>query len=181
MGIANPKVLSSKLWGSLRLTPRRMVLVALIVCLCIDLGTKTIVRETLAGASARYYAGGVLRLKPWENAGTLMSIGDGLPEPARFWSFTVLVSGLAASLIAFMLVKPGLKPAQAVAGSLIAGGTLSNVIDRLLHEGRVLDFINIVITPLHLMIFNLADAAIGLGAVILLFLVLRRLANGRPG
>ncbi len=80
----------------------------------------------------------------------------------------------AAAVIAFIVLRAGLTPTGVAAGSLIAGGTLSNVIDRLLHEGRALDFINIVMTPLHLMIFNLADVSIALGMIMLLYLALRR-------
>jgi signal peptidase II len=70
---------------------------------------------------------------------------------------------------------PGLKATQVIAGSLIAGGALSNVIDRLLHEGRVLDFINIAIAPLNVMIFNFADVAIALGTIMFTIASIRRL------
>jgi len=60
---------------------------------------------------------------------------------------------------------------------LIAGGALSNVIDRLSHDGHVLDFIHVMIAPLDLMIFNFADFTIGLGAIILTTSKLRALAH----
>ncbi|MBA2491188.1 MAG: signal peptidase II [Gammaproteobacteria bacterium] len=147
------------------------------MCLCIiaDLGSKAAVRVTLADAPARYYLGGWLRLSHWENAGTMMSFGDSLPRSSRYWLFTVAAGMFAAGLIVFLLTKSGLTATQITAGSLIAGGTLSNVIDRLLHDGRALDFVNIVMTPLHLMLFNLADVAIALGIIMLLYLALRRL------
>jgi signal peptidase II len=155
----------------------RTGLVMLIVCACVlaDLGAKAFVRERLAEAFPRYYLGGLLRLSHWENTGTVMSLGDELPESLRFWMFTVAAGLMGVGLIAVALVKPGLGLAHLVALSLIAGGTLSNVIDRLLHDGRALDFINIVSAPLHWMIFNLADVAIALGAVVLVILLGRRL------
>ncbi len=155
---------------------RQTTLVAVMICLCIaaDLGAKVIVRKNLAGSTPQYFYNDLLRLSHWENAGTFMSLGDDLPEALRFWAFTVVVALFVAGLIVFILVRPGLKPMQVIAGSLIAGGSLSNIIDRLLHDGRVLDFINIGITPLHLMIFNLADAAIACGAAMLLYSLLSR-------
>jgi signal peptidase II len=155
----------------------QLMLVTLVLCLCIgaDLSTKALVRETMAGSPPRYYLGGLLRLSHWENAGTLMSVGDDLSEAARFWGFTVLMGALAVGLIMFIIIRSDLKTSYVIAGSLIAGGTLSNVIDRLWHAGRVLDFINIVITPLDIMILNLADAEIAFGAAILLLLAARRL------
>ncbi len=118
-----------------------------------------------------------MRLSHWENAGTLMSVGDDLSEGARFWGFTVLMGALAIGLIMFIIIMPDLKTSYVIAGSLIAGGTLSNVIDRLWHAGRVLDFINIVITPLDIMILNLADVEIAFGAATLLLLAARRLVR----
>jgi signal peptidase II len=56
---------------------------------------------------------------------------------------------------------------------LIIGGALSNLIDRARHGGNVVDFISFNIPRLnyHFAIFNLADAAISVG-VILLFITL---------
>jgi len=56
---------------------------------------------------------------------------------------------------------------------LIIGGALSNLIDRVRHGGYVVDFIsfNIPQFNFHFAIFNLADAAISVG-VILLFITL---------
>ena len=56
---------------------------------------------------------------------------------------------------------------------LIIGGALSNLIDRVRHGGYVVDFISFSIPQFnfHFAIFNLADAAISVG-VILLFVTL---------
>ena len=56
---------------------------------------------------------------------------------------------------------------------LIIGGALSNLIDRVHHGGYVVDFISFNIPQLnfHFAIFNVADAAISVG-VVLLFLTL---------
>ena len=60
-----------------------------------------------------------------------------------------------------------------LAFGLIIGGALSNLIDRVRHGGYVVDFISFNIPQLnfHFAIFNLADAAISVG-VILLFVTL---------
>jgi len=56
---------------------------------------------------------------------------------------------------------------------LIIGGAMSNLIDRVRHGGYVVDFISFNIPQLnfHFAIFNLADAAISVG-VVLLFVTL---------
>ncbi|HMK12897.1 MAG TPA: signal peptidase II [Acidimicrobiales bacterium] len=63
----------------------------------------------------------------------------------------------------------------AVAGGLVLGGAVSNLLDRIFREGsgflggRVVDFID----PRWFPVFNLADAAIDIGAVLLLIAMVR--------
>jgi len=61
-----------------------------------------------------------------------------------------------------------------VALALLAGGGTSNLLDRLLYDGRVTDFLNVGIGSLRTGIFNLADMAIMAGA---LLLVLKKRAS----
>jgi signal peptidase II len=52
--------------------------------------------------------------------------------------------------------------------ALVAGGGISNLIDRLLYNGRVTDFLNVGIGGVRTGIFNVADMAIMAGALLLL-------------
>jgi signal peptidase II len=74
-------------------------------------------------------------------------------------------------LVGASLFARRLGPARFVALSLVAGGGISNLIDRFLYDGRVTDFLNVGIGSLRTGIFNLADMAILAGA---LLLILRR-------
>ena len=56
-----------------------------------------------------------------------------------------------------------------IASGLIIGGGLSNLIDRLVNNGAVIDFLNLGIGSLRTGIFNVADMAIMLGAVLMLW------------
>ena len=56
----------------------------------------------------------------------------------------------------------------AVALSLVLGGALGNLADRLMH-GYVVDFIDVVFGSWHFWTFNIADAAISIGAALLVF------------
>ncbi|HFQ13691.1 MAG TPA: lipoprotein signal peptidase [Gammaproteobacteria bacterium] len=62
---------------------------------------------------------------------------------------------------------------QAVALSLVLGGALGNVIDRLL-LGHVVDFIQLYYDRWYWPAFNIADSAITVGVVLLIFDTLRR-------
>jgi signal peptidase II len=63
--------------------------------------------------------------------------------------------------------------ATTVALSLIAGGGLSNLIDRIAYGGYVIDFLNIGLGGLRTGIFNIADVAIMVGAISLIVRSLR--------
>ena len=65
-------------------------------------------------------------------------------------------------------------PLSAVAWSLVLSGGIGNLLDRLFHEGRVIDFMNIGIGSLRTGIFNVADVCITIGISLLVFELLQR-------
>jgi signal peptidase II len=99
------------------------------------------------------------------------------------WFFVVL--GLVASgFIVWLLKAHGNQTLFALALALILGGALGNVIDRLWH-GYVVDFLQFhhrLLEPLfhggYFPSFNVADAAITLGAICLILDELRRVRRG---
>ncbi|MDI9654334.1 signal peptidase II, partial [Burkholderia cenocepacia] len=58
------------------------------------------------------------------------------------------------------------------------GGALGNVIDRLVY-GHVIDFLDFHLGAWHFPAFNLADSAITIGAVLLIYDELRRVRGSR--
>jgi len=99
------------------------------------------------------------------------------------WFFVGL--GLVATgFIVYMLRQHGGQKLFAWALSLILGGALGNVIDRLVH-GYVVDFLDFhwdVLAPMfhggHFPAFNVADCAISVGAALLILDELRRVRRG---
>lgn len=93
------------------------------------------------------------------------------------WFFTVL--GLVvACVIVFMLVRHGHQKMFAWALALILGGALGNVIDRMIH-GHVIDFFLVYWNQSFFPAFNVADAAITVGAVLLVLDELLRVRKAR--
>jgi signal peptidase II len=107
-----------------------------------------------------------LRLQLTQNPGSFLSLGASLPEPLRFGLFTAVVAIVLIGLVCAALFAR-LSTARFVALALVAGGGISNLIDRLLYDGRVTDFLNVGIGSLRTGIFNLADMAILAGALLL--------------
>jgi len=84
--------------------------------------------------------------------------------------------GLGAAASAFIIWMLRRHPGQTLfcfAVSMILGGALGNVIDRVIH-GYVVDFIQVHYAGRYFPSFNLADSAITLGAICLVLDELRR-------
>lgn len=83
------------------------------------------------------------------------------------WFFTLLAIG-----VSFWIAQELRRHAEdkwlSLALSLVMGGALGNVIDRV-RFGAVVDFIQWHVAGLYWPAFNVADAAISIGAVLLLF------------
>jgi len=83
------------------------------------------------------------------------------------WFFVILALGVTGVLAVWL---HRLKPEErltAASLSLIIGGAVGNLIDRL-WTGRVVDFIDVYYDKWHWPAFNLADSAITLGVVLML-------------
>jgi signal peptidase II len=92
--------------------------------------------------------------------------------------FFVGLGTVASAFIVWMLKKhPGQK-LFCFAVSMIMGGAVGNVVDRLLH-GYVVDFIQVHYGGWYFPAFNLADSAITLGAICLILDELLRVRRER--
>ena len=82
------------------------------------------------------------------------------------WFFTAIGVGAALFIVWLLRAHAGQK-LFAFALACILGGALGNVIDRVLH-GYVVDFFDFHVAGWHFPAFNIADAAISIGAVCLI-------------
>ncbi len=89
------------------------------------------------------------------------------------WFFVVLALVISAMLILWLWRLPRTRHWLACALGLILGGALGNLWDRLL-QGYVVDFIQVHYQGWYFPAFNIADAAISVGAVMLIIDSLRR-------
>jgi signal peptidase II len=145
-----------------------VVTVTLLCCVGCDQMSKSAARSLLGSGDAQSFLGDSLRLQLVQNPGSFLSLGASLPENFRFALFTAAVGALLVGLVAASLFARRLQPWRVVALALVAGGGISNLIDRLLYNGRVTDFLNVGIGGVRTGIFNVADMAIMAGALLLL-------------
>lgn len=82
------------------------------------------------------------------------------------WFFTAIAVGVSIMLISWLHKLPRNNKWMAVALTLILGGALGNLFDRLVY-GHVIDFISIHWGNSYFPAFNIADSAITVGAIML--------------
>jgi signal peptidase II len=139
--------------------------VVLIACVGCDQLTKVVATRTLGREPEQVhsYWGDMLRLQYALNPGAFLGLGKSLSPSQRFAVLT-MTNGVAMLVLAFFLLKKWSLPrVNYIAGALILGGGIGNLIDRVRLEGLVIDFLNVGIGPVRTGIFNIADMAIMAG------------------
>lgn len=85
----------------------------------------------------------------------------------RHWFFLVVTIGLSGVIAVWLATGTRDKPLLAGALTLVLGGALGNLIDRI-RFGYVIDFLDFHAFGWHWPAFNVADAAITCGALLLI-------------
>lgn len=83
------------------------------------------------------------------------------------WFFIVLAASVSIALIIWLSRLKAHAKLEAIAISLIIGGAVGNLLDRIIY-GYVVDFLDVYVGSYHWPAFNIADAAICIGAVLLI-------------
>ena len=128
--------------------------------------SKIWVEHALAGRPPVDVIPGVLSLTFTTNSGGAFSVGEHAP-----WLFAAASIAVSVVIAATAFRPRAVLPSVAL--GLVLGGALGNLTDRLVRGpavgGRVVDFIDLHVWP----VFNLADAAIVIGALLLAWLSYR--------
>jgi signal peptidase II len=136
-----------------------------------DQATKVAAIGTLKGHPTRTYLGDLFRLTYAENPGAFLGLGGRLPPEVRAPLFTFGIAILIGALIAYVLFGKHLNRASILCLSLMAGGGVGNLIDRIVRNGVVVDFMNMGIGSVRTGIFNVADVQLMAGAIALLVFI----------
>ncbi len=96
------------------------------------------------------------------------------------WLFATLSVGVSVFIVVWLRRIPRDEKWLACALALVLGGAAGNLVDRLFRAGGgVVDFIDVYYASWHWPAFNVADSAISIGAVMLLWSTLRGSGDGR--
>ena len=112
-------------------------------------------------------------LEKFYNRGIAFSVFDSDSALINFIILFIIILVIAFIIRLFLMQFNKLKQNEVISYSLIIGGAVGNMIDRIIH-GYVLDFIFIHYNSFYFpAIFNLADVSISLGVFFLLFAYLK--------
>lgn len=148
--------------------------VALAIIL-IDQITKTVIAGTMKLGDVRIITP-VFDIVRAHNSGAAFSFLSDAGGWQRW--FFIGLGVAAAAFIVWMLKSHGGQRLFGWALSLILGGAVGNVIDRILH-GHVIDFIQVHWKSAYFPAFNVADSAITVGAMLLILDELLRVRKAR--
>jgi signal peptidase II len=108
----------------------------------------------------------ILDITCMHNVGAAFSFLAGASGWQR-WLFIALAVGVSAAIVVWLFRMPRSKSLLATGLSLVLGGAIGNVIDRI-RLGYVVDFIHFHWDRAYFPAFNVADSAITVGAALLL-------------
>ena len=142
------------------MTGRRQVFLVGFVVFVADLMTKQVMLGWIFDPPRRVEILPFLNFAPVWNPGIsfgmLADAGGVMP---------ILLTALAFAVAAWMVWKaPGFQRLERIGAGLIAGGAVGNALDRI-RFGKVVDFIDVYVQTWHWPAFNIADAAITVGAL----------------
>lgn len=158
--------------GELELAPaqsggRKLTLLLAVVgaVFLLDFLTKQWVVQNFSLGEIRLVLGDVVRLTYTHNRGAAFGINVGEHSRAFF-----LVLSLVALAVLGLIYRatPPTEVLRLLAVALVGGGAIGNILDRIRYAAGVVDFIDVGIGEHRWPIFNVADSAVSVGAILLL-------------
>ena len=145
--------------------PYELGILAIIVGL--DQVTKALVRASLAVGESRNIVPGFLDLAHVQNTGAAFGLLNDVDFPYK-QAVVVAMAAIALVAIAAYGAQLGFNDRLARTGlALILGGAVGNLFDRAV-VGHVVDFVDVYWRGVHFWAFNVADAAITIGAILVI-------------
>ena len=145
------------------------------VVIVLDQATKTVLLRYLYPLQVIETIPGLLNIVYFKNTGAAFGIFSGGGALSKLFLLAVT---LGALIVLGLLLKESKGAGATFALSLIVGGAIGNLIDRLLF-GYVVDFLDLHIGTLHWPAFNVADSAITIGVALTVYFMYFKGMDGR--
>jgi signal peptidase II len=135
-----------------------------------DKVTKDLAKTHLRDQGVRSYLDDIFRLEYVENTGAAMSFADDLNPRLGFWLLGILPLAILVGLFAYVIMHAQeMRMARMIGFSMIFAGGMGNILDRLVFDRHVTDFMNLGIQNIRTGIFNFADLWITTGVILLVW------------
>ena len=145
------------------------IFLTLCFLVALDLWTKNIAVSSLSLGSAEEFFLPFIDLLLLYNSGIAFGVLD---NNNQFQIYGLLIIGtIIVSYILYLAFKET-SYKKMLGFSIIAGGALGNIIDRAIN-GHVTDFLHLKINNFSFFIFNMADAFITIGAILIIYFELK--------
>lgn len=147
-------------------------LLALSLIVADQLAKAWIVGNVPENTIASRYMGDFLWIVHMRNLGIAFSIGDSISHLLRLALFIILPLCFLSAAVVFSVVSKTLTLFQRYAISIIIGGGVGNLIDRIFRPEGVVDFVSFSLFGIfgleRFPTFNIADMSITIGATLLI-------------
>lgn len=144
----------------------RIILLVLFFC-SIDLISKAIILKTGNVLYNKIIIKNFFSIVLTKNTGAAFSFMTGYS-----WVFVIIAILVLIFFIKYYISKKDLNKLEIISYSLLIGGIIGNLIDRIIN-GFVVDFLSFKIFGYYFPVFNFADTFIVIGAIILIISTIR--------
>ncbi|RLA98126.1 MAG: signal peptidase II [Deltaproteobacteria bacterium] len=144
-----------------------------LVILILDQATKAIIVGSLHLHEARPVIPGYFDIVHFRNTGAAFGFLGGKFSPLKHYFFTTVSMVALLGILFYLLRLKNPKTAEVLSLGLIFAGAAGNLIDRL-RFGKVIDFLYFHWHQYYWPAFNVADSAITVGAILLMWTYLRK-------
>ncbi len=153
--------------GSARkgLSKPALALLVLAVVVTLDLATKWWIVNNMGYHETISVIGNVVRLTYTHNPGAAFGINIGEHSRIFFLMLSIVALGVLAAIYRS---TPATDRLRLLAVALVGSGAIGNIIDRLRYERGVVDFLDVGLGSHRWWVFNVADSAVTVGAILLL-------------
>lgn len=142
-----------------------LALLVLAVVVTLDLATKWWIVNNMSYHETISVFGDFVRLTYTHNPGAAFGINIGEHSRIFFLVLSIVALGVLAAIYRS---TPSTDRLRLVAVALVGSGAIGNIIDRLRYERGVVDFLDVGIGIHRWWVFNVADSAVTIGAILLL-------------
>ena len=144
----------------------------------LDRWTKSLILSKLDLYDAIPVIDGLFDITYVQNTGVAFSLFSSISSPAKVLLLSLFTGVAAAMVIVYSLRSPAQDRVLQTGLSLILGGALGNLYDRLTY-GYVIDFLDVYVGQYRWPTFNIADSAITTGVLLLALEIIRHEAPSR--